>query len=92
MKTLTITKARANLGKFLEAAQDGQDVGIICRGRVVALRPVEVFSDGYAWSEYGVTPAEASAAAKRINDEVEKDRKAGQIRAWTKRKPGAARH
>ncbi len=60
MKTLTISKARQNLGAWMGKALKGEDIGIIHpTGRIVALRPVEVYSDdNYALTEYGFTPAE----------------------------------
>ena len=44
MKTVTITEAKKHLGAYLKDAVDGQNIGIICGNRVVALRPVEVTS------------------------------------------------
>lgn len=44
MKTVTITEAKKHLGAYLKGAVDGQNIGIICGNRVVALRPVEVTS------------------------------------------------
>lgn len=44
MKTVTITEAKKHLGSYLKGAVDGQNIGIICGNRVVALRPVEVTS------------------------------------------------
>ena len=40
MTTLTITDAKRNLGKWLSAAVNGQEVGIVSGATVVALRPV----------------------------------------------------
>jgi antitoxin (DNA-binding transcriptional repressor) of toxin-antitoxin stability system len=56
MKTLTITEAKRNLGRWLTAAARGQDVGIIAGADIIALRKVEVESTDYAQREYGVTP------------------------------------
>ncbi len=44
MKTVTITEAKKHLGSHLKEAVAGQNIGIICGNRVVALRPVEVTS------------------------------------------------
>jgi antitoxin (DNA-binding transcriptional repressor) of toxin-antitoxin stability system len=44
MRTVTITEAKKHLGGYLKDAVAGQNVGIICGNRVVALRPVEVTS------------------------------------------------
>ena len=64
MTTLTITQARANLSKLLEKAKQGEDIGIVCGDQIVALRPVTVSSDDYAWREYGATPAELARFEK----------------------------
>jgi antitoxin (DNA-binding transcriptional repressor) of toxin-antitoxin stability system len=61
MKTLTITEAKKNLGRWLTAAARGQDVGIIAGADIIALRKVEVESTDYAQREYGVTPEQALA-------------------------------
>lgn len=44
MKTVTITEAKKHLGTHLRDAVAGQNIGIICGNRIVALRPVEVTS------------------------------------------------
>lgn len=56
MKTLTITDAKKNLGKWLAAAAHGEDIGIVCGADIIALCKVEVESTDYAQREYGVTP------------------------------------
>jgi len=70
MQTLTVTKARQNLGVWLARAVAGDDIGVIIGDKIVALRPVEVFATDYAESEYGLTAAEISAATARITAEV----------------------
>ena len=60
MKTLTITEAKKNLGRWLAAASRGQDVGIICGADIIALRKVEVESTDYAQREYGATPEQVA--------------------------------
>ncbi len=55
MTTLTITDAKKNLTKWLRAAAQGEDIGIVSGADVIALRKVEVESTDYAWREYGVT-------------------------------------
>ena len=52
MKTLTITDAKKNLSRWLDAAARGQDVGIIRGADIIALRRVEVESTDYAQREY----------------------------------------
>ena len=55
MQTTTATEARANLSSLLRKALAGQEIGIVCNGRIVALRPVEVTATDYALTEYGIT-------------------------------------
>src|ERR1051325_1343139 len=58
MQTLTITKAKRNLGRLLQAAARGEDIGIISGDDIIALRKVEVESTDYAQREYGVGESE----------------------------------
>ncbi len=58
MKTLTITDAKKNLSKWLQAAARGEDIGIVIGADVIALRKVEVESTDYARREYGITEEE----------------------------------
>lgn len=60
MKTLTITDAKKNLGRWLAAAAQGEDIGIICGADIIALRKVEVEPADYAQREYGVTPKQVT--------------------------------
>jgi hypothetical protein len=64
MKTLTITDAKKNLGRWLTAAARGEDIGIICGADIVALRKVNVESTDYAQREYGATPEQVAALEK----------------------------
>jgi hypothetical protein len=83
MKTLTITEGRGRLGHWLKKAAQGEDIGFICEGRIVALRPVEVVSTDYALQEYGLTAKEMAAAEKRIHAELKTARKRGQLTPFT---------
>lgn len=83
MKTLTITKARANLSALLEEAKRGEDIGIISGDQIIALRPVTVSSDDYAWREYGVTPDQLRHFEKRMDEKIAKERKQGKIRRFS---------
>ena len=74
MKTLTITEGRGRLGYWLKKATEGQDVGFILGGKIVALRPVEVTSADYALQEYGLTPVQAAKAERRIGADIRKVR------------------
>ena len=84
MKTLTATKARANLGNWLERALRGEDIGIIhaASGRILALRPVEVYSEDYALVEYGISSAEMKRVEKNLLRQVARERKSGQLKEW----------
>lgn len=64
MKTLTITAAKKNLGRWLATAARGEDIGIVCGANIVALRKVEVESSDYAQREYGATPQQVAALDK----------------------------
>ncbi len=83
MKTLTITEGRGRLGYWLKKAAQGEDIGFMFEGKVVALRPVEVVSTDYALQEYGVTPDEMAAAEKRILREIKAARKRGEVTRFT---------
>jgi antitoxin (DNA-binding transcriptional repressor) of toxin-antitoxin stability system len=61
MKTLTITEAKKNLGRWLAAADRGEDVGIVTGASIIALRRVEVESTDYAQREYGVAAQQVAA-------------------------------
>lgn len=64
MRTLTITDAKKNLGRLLEAAARGEDIGIVCGAHIVALRKVEIESTDYAQREYGAVPDQVAALEK----------------------------
>jgi antitoxin (DNA-binding transcriptional repressor) of toxin-antitoxin stability system len=83
MTTLSITKARANLSALLEKAKRGEDIGIVSGDQIVALRPVTVSSDDYAWREYGATPEELDRFEKRVEKSVSAERKRGTIKRFT---------
>ncbi len=78
MKTLTITDAKKNLGRWLAAAARGEDIGIICGADIVALRRVAVESADYAQREYGVTAQQVAAleqATERRFQRLKRDKK-----------------
>ena len=83
MKTLTITEGRGRLGYWLKKAMDGEDVGFVFEGKIIALRPVEVVSTDYALREYGLTPEEMAAAEKRITREAKAARRRGETTRFT---------
>jgi antitoxin (DNA-binding transcriptional repressor) of toxin-antitoxin stability system len=84
MKTLTITDAKKNLGRWLAAAARGEDIGIVCGADIVALRKVSVESTDYAQREYGATPEQALAlerATERRYERLKRGRKLTSITA-----------
>lgn len=53
------------------------------KGKIVALRPMEVVSTDYALRKYGLTPNEMATAEKRIRAEIKTARKRGQVTQFT---------
>jgi hypothetical protein len=82
MKTLTATEARQNLGSWLSRALKGEDIGIVCEGQVVALRPVKIYSEDYALIEYGLTRDEVERSYKNVSRQVELERKRGKLKKF----------
>ena len=82
MTTLSPTKARSNLTVWLKKAAAGEDIGILFGDKVIALRPVEVESTDYAWTEYGVTKEEMKHFTERMDAKIKKDRKAGKYKVY----------
>jgi antitoxin (DNA-binding transcriptional repressor) of toxin-antitoxin stability system len=85
MKTLSVTEGRQNLGAWLKRALQGEDVGFLVDGRVVALRPVEVHSDDFVLQEYRVSEKQAERAYKAVKTAVRRARAAGQTKPFTGR-------
>jgi len=83
MKTLTVTAARQNLGAWLKRTLNGEDIGVMIDGNIVAFRPVKVYSEDYAEHEYGVTGGQLDRFAERINQELDAERKAGRLKPFT---------
>jgi len=83
MKTLTITEGRGRLGYWLKKATQGEDIGFMVEGKIVALRPVEVVSTDYPLQEYGLRPEEMAAAEKRITAELKTARRRGELTPFT---------
>ena len=65
MKTLTATQMRPKMASWLDRALAGEDVGVTWKGRIIALRPVDVYSEDYVLKEYGVTAPEMKRAGAR---------------------------
>jgi antitoxin (DNA-binding transcriptional repressor) of toxin-antitoxin stability system len=82
MTTLSPTKARSNLTGWLKKAAAGEDIGILYGDKVIALRPVEVESADYAWTEYGLTSKEMARISKKLHEKGERDRNAGKFKVY----------
>jgi hypothetical protein len=82
MKTLTVTAARQNLGAWLKKTLQGEDIGVLIDGAVVAFRPVKVYSEDYATQEYGATPEELDRFVQKAGQELDADRKAGRLKPF----------
>jgi antitoxin (DNA-binding transcriptional repressor) of toxin-antitoxin stability system len=79
MQTLTITDAKKNLGRWLQAAAEGEDIGIIAGADIIALRKVQVQSTDYAQREYGVTDEQLGAFAQSTDDRFQKLKRARKL-------------
>jgi hypothetical protein len=83
MKTLTITEGRGRLGYWLKKAAEGQDIGFVVEGKIVALRPVEVTSADYALQEYGLTDADMEKTERRISVDLKAAGTRGELSEFT---------
>jgi hypothetical protein len=83
MKTLTVTAARQNLGVWLKKTLQGEDIGVMIDGAIVAFRPVNVYSEDYAVQEYAVTIEELDEFVQKANQELDGDRKARRLKPFT---------
>ncbi len=83
MTTLSPTQARSNLTGWLKKAAAGEDIGILYGDKVIALRTVKVEATDYAEKEYGVTKAELTRFAKRMDAQIKRNRKAGKFKTYT---------
>jgi antitoxin (DNA-binding transcriptional repressor) of toxin-antitoxin stability system len=79
MKTLTITDAKKNLSRWLDAAARGQDIGIICGADIIALRKVEVESTDYAQREYGTTQEQIAAFEEATEKRYRRLKRSGKL-------------
>jgi hypothetical protein len=61
----------------------GEDIGFMFEGEVVALRPVEVHSADYSLQEYGLSSREMAAAEKKIAAEIKTARARGEATQFT---------
>jgi antitoxin (DNA-binding transcriptional repressor) of toxin-antitoxin stability system len=79
MKTLTVTDAKKNLSRWLDAAAHGEDIGIICGADIIALRRVEVESTDYAQREYAATPEQVAAFADATDKRYRRLKRSGKL-------------
>jgi len=86
MKTLTITDAKKNLSRWLDAAGRGEDIGIIRGADIIALRKVEVDSTDYAQREYGVTPEELARFEQETEKRYQQLKRSGKLVKLTPKK------
>ena len=86
MKTLTITDAKKNLGRWLAAAAKGEDIGIICGADVIALRKVNVESTDYAQREYAATPDQVTAFERATDKRYQHRKKTRKLVTVSSRK------
>jgi len=83
MKTLTITDAKKNLGRWLAAAAQGDDIGIICGADIVALRKVDVESTDYAQREYGATATQVASLEKATEQRYQRLKRSKKLASTT---------
>ena len=83
MQTLTITKARQNLGGWLKRAAAGEEIGVIVGDKVVAFRAVPIVAADYAQSEYGMSAADMKTASDRIGSSTRNAAAAGAVVDYT---------
>ncbi len=83
MKTLSPTEARANLTSWLKRAAAGEEIGILCGNKVIALQPVEVQSVNYALREYALARVELGQWTENMDHEIEQERAKGDLRRYS---------
>ncbi len=68
----------------MKRALAGEDIGIVysATGQIVALRPVEVYSDDYAFREYGFTEKQMERLEKNLAAKDATAIKSGKLRPW----------
>jgi hypothetical protein len=73
---MSATAARQRLGTLLSRVLEGEDIGIVHSGsgRIIALRPVEVYSEDYALLEYGLTNDELTSSVRKITHRAKREK------------------
>jgi len=82
MTTLSPTQARVNLSSLLKRAAQGEEIGILHGDKVIALRPVNIHADDYAFREYGVSQKELDEFVRRTDARIKRERKAGRMKRY----------
>ena len=85
VKTLSVSEGRKRLGYWLKKAVQGEDIAFAFEGKVVALRPVEIYSEDYALREYGVTRGQLDQFVRKAKAELALDRKQRRPKTFTGR-------
>ncbi len=77
---MTATQARQSLGAVLSRVLRGEDIGIVHSGsgKIIALRPVEVYSEDYALIEYGLKAEEMRKVERRLLKQAKHEK----AKAW----------
>jgi hypothetical protein len=75
--TFSTTEASNDLGGVLARALEGEEIGIECGGKIVALRPINEFED--ATSEYGLTAPEVQKSYESVSKEIEEEARTGKL-------------
>ena len=78
-----MTAVRQNLGAWLKKTLQGEDIGVMIDGAIVAFRPVKVYSEDYPALEYDATPDELDKFAQAANQKLDADRKARRLKPFT---------
>jgi len=61
----------------------GEDIGFMFGGTVIALRPVEIYSADYALQEYGMSDKEMAVAEKKLVKDIKSARARGEVTKFT---------
>ena len=85
MTTLTLTKARANLGRLCEQAKKGEQIGIISGDQILQLKPIEVipWEETYIYKEYGVTKERAERFTEQMDKKIGEEKRKGKYLRFT---------
>jgi len=83
MTTLTPTQARVNLSALLSRALNGEDIGILHQGKIIALRQVQVTSTDYVETEYGLSNEEWGQASSNLHEKGKKARATGKAKRFS---------